>query len=235
MTIPSLELIQTPEFQQNARELVLQMLENQQQLNLKAYSTEWFEKGTAREFHYPVAATQEIAEFINSYWLPWWSKAEQDMVNCRIEIVDAMHFMLSQAIIDMKGSLPMAADWIAASLIEAIEVYHHFSASGEDTLEFARLLQASLNTDSEHVFIDLFLLSYSIGFNIDQLHALYMGKSILNQFRQDNGYRQGNYKKKWDGVREDNHFMAEWVSQQTEQLTGDAIRTYLETTYAQYK
>jgi len=235
MTIPSLELVQSSDFQQNARELILQMLENQQKLNLNAYSTEWFEKGTSREFHYPVAASQEIAEFINSYWLPWWSKAEQDMVNCRIEIVDALHFLLSQAIIDMNGNLPMAADWITSSLVEAMEMYHFHNASTDDTLEYARLLQASINTDSEHIFTDLFLLSYSINFNIDQLHALYMGKSILNQFRQDNGYRSGNYKKKWDGVREDNHFMAEWVSQQTESLTGDQIRVFLETTYSQYK
>lgn len=231
MTIPSQDTYTSEEFLANARKLVVEMLNNQQQLNLTAYSSEWFEKGASREFHYPVAASQEIAEFINSFWLPWWSKAEQDMVNCKIEIVDALHFLLSQAIIDYDGDLTAAANYIVESLIQMLASY---SFMDHGPLEFARLLQASINADMGEVFADLFALSYSIDFNIDQLHALYMGKSILNQFRQDNGYREGKYKKKWDGVREDNHFMAEWVSQQNESVTGAQVRQFLEVEYAKY-
>lgn len=231
MTIPSQDTYTSEEFLANARGLILDMLRNQELLNHNAYSTEWFEKGKSREFHYLVAASQEIGEFINSFWLPWWSKAEQDMVNCKIEIVDALHFLLSQAIIDFDGDIELAADSIVNSLQDAL---HHYPWMDKGTLEFARMLQASINADLDEVFSDLFSLSYSIDFPLDKLYALYIGKSVLNQFRQDKGYRQGTYKKKWDGVHEDNHFMAEWIDAQEAAPTKEMIRAFLEVEYAKY-
>lgn len=215
----------------NARELILNMLQNQLHLNNTAYSAEWLEKGKTKEFHYSVAASQEIAEFINSYWLPWWSKAEQDLTNCKIEIVDALHFLLSEAIIIFDNDLESAADWIEQSLMYALTRMK--MGSTPHTLEMARLLQASINADGEEVFLDLFVLSYSMNFTFEQLYALYMGKSVLNKFRQDHGYKQGLYKKKWDGVNEDNHFLANWISTQTS-VTTEQIRDFLELEYAKY-
>ena len=42
--------------------------------------------------------------------------------------------------------------------------------------------------------------------NATQLYRLYVGKNILNQFRQDHGYKEGNYIKVWNG-EEDNVVM----------------------------
>ena len=42
------------------------------------------------------------------------------------------------------------------------------------------------------------------------LYNLYSGKNILNQFRQDNGYKEGTYTKIWDGV-EDNVVMMDSI------------------------
>jgi hypothetical protein len=44
------------------------------------------------------------------------------------------------------------------------------------------------------------------GLDLDTLYRLYVGKNILNQFRQDNGYKEGTYVKVWDGS-EDNVVM----------------------------
>jgi hypothetical protein len=45
------------------------------------------------------------------------------------------------------------------------------------------------------------------------LYRLYVGKNILNQFRQDHGYKEGSYIKIWNGV-EDNLVMKEiWEAQ----------------------
>jgi len=52
-----------------------------------------------------------------------------------------------------------------------------------------------------------FIVSQS-GLNLDSLYQLYIGKNILNKFRQDNGYKDGSYKKIWDG-KEDNVIMQE--------------------------
>jgi hypothetical protein len=41
---------------------------------------------------------------------------------------------------------------------------------------------------------------------LQTLYKLYVGKNILNQFRQDNGYKDGSYIKIWAG-EEDNVVM----------------------------
>lgn len=42
----------------------------------------------------------------------------------------------------------------------------------------------------------------------DELYEIYVGKNILNLFRQDNGYQDGTYQKNWGG-REDNEHLAD--------------------------
>jgi hypothetical protein len=45
-----------------------------------------------------------------------------------------------------------------------------------------------------------------------QLYAGYVGKNVLNFFRQDHGYKDGTYSKQWAG-KEDNEHLVEIVAQ----------------------
>ena len=47
-----------------------------------------------------------------------------------------------------------------------------------------------------------------LGLGFDELYSLYIGKNILNIFRQDHGYKDGTYIKVWNG-KEDNVVMQE--------------------------
>jgi dimeric dUTPase (all-alpha-NTP-PPase superfamily) len=219
-------------------ELAKALVANQAHLNSTAYSTEWLEKGRTREFHYLVAASQELAEFINSYWLPWWSKAERDMANCRIELVDALHFLLSEAIIQYGEEA--AAEEIASTYDAAKYVMdkmaEQFKDERDGVLELARLAVASVNVEDENGLdiTPFFMLALSIDFDIEKLSALYLGKSTLNKFRQDKGYKQGTYKKKWDGKNEDNYFMSVWIDQLQDPPSVEQIRVWLEAQYIYY-
>jgi hypothetical protein len=42
----------------------------------------------------------------------------------------------------------------------------------------------------------------------NELYCQYVGKNVLNFFRQDNGYKAGTYRKLWGG-REDNEHLVE--------------------------
>jgi hypothetical protein len=42
----------------------------------------------------------------------------------------------------------------------------------------------------------------------DELYEIYVGKNVLNMFRQDHGYKEGTYLKIWQG-REDNEHLAD--------------------------
>jgi hypothetical protein len=50
------------------------------------------------------------------------------------------------------------------------------------------------------------VLSGKIGMNYETLTKLYFGKAVLNDFRQANGYKTGEYIKIW-GEEEDNEVM----------------------------
>ena len=44
--------------------------------------------------------------------------------------------------------------------------------------------------------------------DFDALYTAYVGKNVLNFFRQDHGYKEGTYIKNWAG-REDNEHLVE--------------------------
>jgi hypothetical protein len=46
--------------------------------------------------------------------------------------------------------------------------------------------------------------------DFDALYRSYVGKNVLNFFRQDHGYKDGSYIKVWQG-REDNEHLVEIV------------------------
>ena len=49
-----------------------------------------------------------------------------------------------------------------------------------------------------------------IDLTFEDLYVSYIGKNVLNFFRQDNGYQNGTYKKLWSG-KEDNEHLVELV------------------------
>jgi hypothetical protein len=49
------------------------------------------------------------------------------------------------------------------------------------------------------------------GLDFESLYSAYVGKNVLNFFRQDHGYKDGSYIKNWAG-REDNEHLVEVVA-----------------------
>jgi len=48
--------------------------------------------------------------------------------------------------------------------------------------------------------------------DFETLYVGYVGKNVLNFFRQDNGYQDGSYHKQWGG-KEDNEHLVDIVAQ----------------------
>ena len=46
-----------------------------------------------------------------------------------------------------------------------------------------------------------------IGMDLPELYRLYMGKNALNKFRNDNGYKEGTYKKVLRGKEDNVHLI----------------------------
>jgi hypothetical protein len=54
-------------------------------------------------------------------------------------------------------------------------------------------------------------LASAVGLQEEALYEMYVGKNVLNGFRQDHGYKAGSYIKTWDG-REDNVWLVEFAA-----------------------
>ena len=55
-------------------------------------------------------------------------------------------------------------------------------------------------------FSDFATIMHLIEMDFDALYRSYVGKNVLNFFRQDHGYKEGTYVKNWAG-REDNEHL----------------------------
>lgn len=149
-------------------------------------------------------------------WKHWKNiELEPDWDNLQIEVVDVWHFIMSLAIENYFKTLRGGIEDIANDVSEM----EAFSKVQTDALDFAeqdaviekvenimRIVLAKDNLDLEALFAEFFDLVVMSGLNLDTLYRLYVGKNILNQFRQDHGYKDGSYIKEWDG-EEDNVVM----------------------------
>ena len=81
----------------------------------------------------------------------------------------------------------------------------------------------------EKLMVNFFELTRMSGLDITTLYRLYVGKNILNQFRQDHGYKEGTYIKEWNGV-EDNVVMKQ-IWEESGELKPEALYEALKQRY----
>jgi dimeric dUTPase (all-alpha-NTP-PPase superfamily) len=174
------------------------MLDLQDKMNTKVHP-EWREQG----YEWYRAAWIECAELMDHAGYKWWKHAEPDIEQIQLEVVDIWHFGMSALLVDNENTDTLAADIVTdlggesdanLSLLEASEALASACIIGQSfsTSAFLNLMRAS----------DL---------SFDQLYRMYVGKNVLNFFRQDHGYKDGSYVKVWDG-REDNEHLSDILS-----------------------
>ncbi len=198
---------------------IVLMLELQQQLNDATNGAQWTSGVTknGKEINWKRCIYMECAEMIDSFaWKHWKNiAAEPDWDNLKIEVVDVWHFILSQAIEENAkvGKLSfedLANQSCAVSSYAGITKQNTLYASQKEIIEQVELLMLdALERDGFHLskmMEHFFTLVKMSGLDIGTLYRLYVGKNILNQFRQDHGYKDGSYIKIWNGV-EDNVVM----------------------------
>ncbi len=197
-----------------------QMLQLQQQLNDSTNGKGW-ESGVTKNgksINWKRCIYMECAEMIDSFaWKHWKNiDADPDWANLQIEVVDVWHFVMSLVLQEYKmqqlGDVGNIAEAIEAMpfyevLLDGVEPYaaqELVMSQVESIMRDALSAKPELTALLAH-FFDLVRLS---SLDLNSLYRLYVGKNILNQFRQDNGYKDGTYTKIWDD-KEDNTVMKE--------------------------
>ena len=201
-------------------EKVLEMLLLQQELN-DATNGEGWEAGktkNGKSINWKRCIYMECAEMVDSFaWKHWKAiDADPDWANLQIEVIDVWHFIMSLGLEDYSQNFRGTIEDLAMNISQE-PGYQKLQV--EDTLAFAQpsVIMAKvedliLNTvnrdtlDGAKLFEDFFELAYMSKLDLISLYRLYVGKNILNQFRQDHGYKEGTYIKVWNG-KEDNVIM----------------------------
>ena len=220
---------------------ILQMLELQQQLNDATNGLGWEDGVTknGKPIDWKRCTYLECAELIESYpWKHWKNiDAKPDYANIKIEAVDIWHFIMSQGLEDYKRGELGSIETLANN-INSLTNFPAFSGEIQETFkdyyEQIAVVEVLMKTifcegSTEKLmsaFIDVAMQS---GLNLDALYKLYVGKNILNQFRQDHGYKEGTYIKIWNG-EEDNVTM-QGILEENEEISPDGLYRALEEAY----
>ena len=198
---------------------ILLMLQLQNQLNDATNGEDW-PKGVTKNgktINWNRCIYMECAEMVDSFsWKHWKSiNQEPDWDNLQIEVIDVWHFIISLGIEDYSKNLKGGIEDLAINISQLesfskIDVQNATFASQDEVIaKVENIILLSLQKETLDLealigeFFDLVLMS---GLDLQTLYRLYVGKNILNQFRQDNGYKDGSYIKVWNG-EEDNVVM----------------------------
>lgn len=161
------------------------------------------------------AAMMEGAEAIEhtGQWKWWKGPSEIDLPQLQMELVDIFHFFISDIIVSRDGNIPEAA-----KVLKVLSESRNVSAKFDDKIyifdemDLVERLELMIGLSAaRRVDIPLFsTILKDCLMTWDNLYRHYIGKNVLNIFRQDNGYKEGSYKKIWLG-REDNVHLSEII------------------------
>ena len=174
------------------------MAELQDSLNRNVHAA-WRTQG----HQYYRAIWVECAELLDHFGWKWWKHQRPDLDQVKLEIVDIWHFGLSELI--REGAI--AGGRVDDRVIAAFADWSHQPRDFRDAVE--ALAQQTLAQRGFPVaaFVDVMA---ALPLDLDELYRIYVGKNVLNVFRQANGYQSGAYVKIWQG-REDNEHLFELV------------------------
>lgn len=172
------------------------MLQLQDRLN-RQINPRWLEAG----YEWYRAIWLEAAELMEHYGWKWWKAQEHDLEQIRLELIDIWHFGLSAELARCGGNLEQAAQTMLAHLDSGACAEADFRTN-VDALALQALTGRNLDMPAFLALLE------AAGTGFDDLYRIYVGKNVLNRFRQDHGYKEGSYVKNWSG-REDNEHLAE--------------------------
>ena len=220
---------------------IVQMLQLQQSLNDATNGENWEEGVTqkGKQIDWRRCIYLEAAELIESYpWKHWKNiDATPDYDNIKIEIVDIWHFIMSEALrlykINSLGKIEDIA--LVVANMDEFEAFKEDTESQklgsyEQITHVENMMKILFcNSDINALLISFLTMSSKLNLKLPELYKLYIGKNILNKFRQDHGYKEGSYIKIWNG-EEDNVVMQK-ILEKSESITPDNLYKLLEENY----
>ncbi len=171
--------------------------------------------------NYLRAAKMETVEAIDHLcsW-KWWKANKPDYHNAAMEMVDALHFIISEELVRFKGNTQAVSNLLLTYFNMPID----YNAIALMTPEDANQVLDTMDMDFTSGNINysrFFVACVFLGLKPDQLLSWYSGKNALNNFRQANGYKSGTYIKNWFD-KEDNDYLIQIIESLTAEQQQDS-------------
>ena len=184
------------------------MLSLQESMNSKV-DPDWIKA----RYPYLRAVAIEGSEAIEHHGWKWWKKQDKDLAQLQMELIDIWHFLLSEILLRHDGDQEKALSSLLGALSKVKEQDlinfdgQKIQVNSCDLVSKLELLIAT--AISRRIELALFgAIMMDCELSWADLYSQYVGKNVLNMFRQDNGYKEGTYKKIWDG-KEDNEYLVD--------------------------
>ncbi|MDG2091459.1 MAG: dUTP diphosphatase [Gammaproteobacteria bacterium] len=185
------------------------MLTLQANMNAKV-NPDWVNAG----YPYLRAIVVEGAEAMEHHGWKWWKKQDCDLEQLQMELVDIWHFTLSHILLEVQGNQDLAVKSLLSYIGESNVIEFDNKTYIIKELNLLSKIELKIGlAAARRINIPLFesLLS-DCKMDWKELFCQYVGKNVLNFFRQDHGYKEGTYDKHWDG-REDNEHLVEVMTE----------------------
>ena len=166
-------------------------------------------------YPYLRAVAIEGAEAIEHHGWKWWKKQELDLPQLQMELIDIWHFILSELLLRSHDHEVEAQAALEEALRQSESVTqvrlddNSYELAGMDLVSKLELLIGlSIVRRIELAVFASIMADCQLDWT--ELFRQYVGKNVLNMFRQDKGYKAGTYQKEWNG-REDNEYLVEII------------------------
>ena len=151
-----------------------------------------------KRYEYYRAIWIECAELLDHFGWKWWKRQAPDLAQVKLELVDIWHFGLSEL---------LRADAVEPRLAETLNAQPSQDLGPEGLRQAVEAL-ASACLACRGFSVERFAgVMRALPMTFDELFRLYVGKNVLNGFRQDHGYKDGAYRKVWAGREDNEHLM----------------------------
>ncbi len=181
------------------KQALINMLTMQHSMNTRVHE-DWVNQ----DFEWYRAIWIECGELIEHYGYKWWKKQVVDLPQVQLEVIDIWHFGLSALF--QNG---ISVEDLAQEIHKQLQGHRDSGLGVREATEALALHSLDTHSFSPGLFWDLMIAAE---LDFDALYSAYIGKNVLNFFRQDHGYKDGSYIKQWAG-REDNEHLVDLVAE----------------------
>lgn len=197
------------------------MLDLQYKLNTLSYP-QWVEDAPD---YLLAGAVELLGEGIEYTPWKWWKAGTLQKDRLFLELIDALHFNMSSMLVRYRQRPAIGETGQEVTVrvtADQMSINNDDSGPLEDFKEawipqVIKSITRSFLSESANTGMNLLLnLLYTLGYTGDDIFKSYIGKNVLNTFRQANGYKAGTYVKIWDtnpeDPQEDNDFLQKFLA-----------------------